>query len=98
MNMHVEYGEEGIWIAFSTICFYGSSNERLGKNERRKFMWVYKICICLKELGDKSFECNEVYVRVRVKKFKVDLDVVLLEDIQWIFSKEKVKVTNRLRF
>lgn len=36
------------------------------------------IRICLEELSDKTLEGEEIYVRVGVKKLKVNLDATLL--------------------
>ena len=43
-------------------------------------MWSDQIRIRLEELSDKSFEGNEIDVRVGIKKLKVNLDATLLNE------------------
>jgi hypothetical protein len=45
----------------------------------------------LKELSDKPLESDEVDVGVRVKKFKVDLDTALLNEIQRMVVSRTIK-------
>jgi hypothetical protein len=52
-------------------------------------MRFQKIRVCLKELDNKSFECNEVHLGVWVEEVKVDLNPALLNEFQQTISKNK---------
>lgn len=78
MQVHVNYGQERIWITLGPITFDGRAHPRLRQDQVGKFCRVYGICVSLKLLDDEPLEGMIVNRRVRVEKLEVDIDEALL--------------------